>query len=66
MKKYFLELIKGGILSLIALLVFSCRLKSVPSEYTFIENGLENVELSKLGNGKILIYNGAGFLYKNG
>ncbi|GIQ57552.1 hypothetical protein Flavo103_06880 [Flavobacterium collinsii] len=64
MKKYFLELIKRGILPLIAFLVFSCGLKSVPSEYTFIENGLVNVELSKLGNGKILIYNGAGFLYK--
>ncbi|MFH6992691.1 hypothetical protein [Flavobacterium sp. FlaQc-48] len=45
-------------------LACSCALKSIPSEYTFIKSGFEKVELDKLGNGKILIYNGAGISHK--
>lgn len=48
----------------IIFLACSCGLKSIPSEYTFIKSGFEKVELDKLGNGKILIYNGAGISHK--
>ena len=43
------------------LLITSCALKPITSEYNFITTDLEKVEL---GNGKILIYNGANILHK--
>ncbi|WBX70364.1 hypothetical protein [Tenacibaculum retecalamus] len=42
----------------------SCALKPITSEYTFIKTDLEKVEMDKLGNGTILIYNGADILHK--
>ncbi|MCJ7936005.1 MAG: hypothetical protein MUW56_20845 [Chryseobacterium sp.] len=39
----------------------SCALKSIPSEYSTVS--LDKVDTSTLGNGKVLIYNGAGFLH---
>ncbi|CAM2995721.1 hypothetical protein DRF59_11005 [Chryseobacterium flavum] len=39
----------------------SCALKSIPSEYSTVK--IDNVDTGNLGNGKILIYNGAGFLH---
>ena len=42
----------------------SCALKPITSEYTFIKTDLEKVEIEKLGNGTILIYNGADILHK--
>ena len=44
-----------------ARLITSCALKPITSEYNFITTDLEKVEL---GNGKILIYNGANILHK--
>ncbi|MCC9062628.1 hypothetical protein [Flavobacterium piscisymbiosum] len=64
MKQYFIKLFKQSVLCFILFLVFSCGLKSIPSEYTFIKNGFEKVELDNLGNGKVLIYNGADILHK--
>lgn len=51
-------------LFLITLLFSSCALKPITSQYTFVETDLNNVALEKLGNGKILIYNGADILHK--
>ncbi|KAB7530786.1 hypothetical protein F8C76_04615 [Flagellimonas olearia] len=45
-------------------LINSCALKPITSEYTFIKTDIENVELNDLGNGNILIYNGANILHK--
>ena len=45
-------------------LLTSCALRPITSEYTFIKTDLEKVELNKLGNGTILIYNGANILHK--
>ncbi|WP_419212722.1 hypothetical protein ACNR9Q_01035 [Maribacter sp. X9] len=45
-------------------LLTSCALKPITSEYTFIKTNIENVELNDLGNGNILIYNGANILHK--
>ncbi|ARV16937.1 hypothetical protein [Polaribacter sp. SA4-12] len=59
MKKY-----KFLLLLSIVLLISSCALKPIISEYTFIKTDLENVDLDKLGNGTILIYNGADILHK--
>ncbi|MCY0968434.1 hypothetical protein [Chryseobacterium wangxinyae] len=39
----------------------SCALRSVPSDYSDVK--IESVDLSTLGNGKILIYNGASILH---
>lgn len=46
------------------ILLNSCALKPITSEYTFIKKDLENVELNDLGDGDILIYNGANILHK--
>lgn len=58
------RVIKLIALSVIILLVSSCALKAIPSEYTSVKNGFENVELDKLGNGKVLIYNGSDVSHK--
>ena len=42
----------------------SCALKPVTSEYNFIKTDLEQVDLEKLGNGTVLIYNGANIFHK--
>ena len=39
----------------------SCALRSIPSDYTTVK--LETVDTNSLGNGKVLIYNGAGILH---
>jgi len=52
------------ILFLTGLLFNSCALKPIISEYTFVKTNLEKIELDKLGNGTILIYNGADILHK--
>lgn len=46
------------------LLLTSCALRPITSEYTFIKTDIENVELNDLGNGNVLIYNGANILHK--
>ena len=49
----------------ISLLIFtSCALKPIKTEYTFIKTNIEKVELDQLGEGNILIYNGANILHK--
>lgn len=40
----------------------SCALRSVPSDYTSVK--MEVIDNNTLGNGKVLIYNGAGALHK--
>ena len=63
MKHSFLRTIKQIVFFFIFLLLSSCGLKSIPSEYTFVKTDFENVDLDKLGNGKVLIYNGADILH---
>ncbi|WPO80241.1 hypothetical protein [Flavobacterium sp. KACC 22761] len=57
-------IIKLIVFSFVILLLSSCALKAIPSQYTPVKDGFENVELDKLGNGKVLIYNGADILHK--
>ena len=45
-------------------LLNSCALKPIKSEYNFSDSGLINYDLTKLGKGKVLIYNGANILHK--
>ncbi len=52
------------IASISFILLTSCALKPITSEYPFIKTNIENVELDDLGNGNILIYNGANILHK--
>jgi hypothetical protein len=59
MKKY-----KFLLLLSIVLCISSCALKPIISEYTFIKTDLENIDIDKLGNGTVLIYNGADILHK--
>ncbi|XMO86609.1 hypothetical protein AAFN75_17630 [Algibacter sp. AS12] len=56
--------LKNIILFSLVLLLTSCALKPITSDYTFIKTDLEKVELDNLGNGTILIYNGADILHK--
>ncbi|MCF1423069.1 hypothetical protein [Mangrovimonas futianensis] len=53
------------IITLLSLILLtSCALKPITSEYTFLKTNIENVELNDLGNGNVLIYNGANILHK--
>lgn len=59
MKKFtFLIVFSAG------LLLSSCALRSIPSEYNFIQTDHDKVALENLGNGQVLIYNGANILHK--
>ncbi|MRX39069.1 hypothetical protein GJU43_07270 [Flavobacterium sp. LC2016-23] len=64
MRHYILKTIRTTVFFFTLFLAYSCGLKAIPSDYTFIKGGFEKVELDKLGNGKILIYNGAGISHK--
>ena len=44
-------------------LFYSCGLKPISSEYTFIKTDLKDVSLDLLGDGHVLIYNGANMLH---
>lgn len=46
------------------LLLSSCALRPIPSEYSFVKTDLDSVNIDNLGNGQILIYNGANFLHR--
>lgn len=63
MKHFFLSTIKKTLFFFSCILISSCGLKSIPSEYTFVKTDFENVSLEKLGNGKVLVYNGADILH---
>lgn len=43
------------------LMLNSCALRAIPSDYSDVR--VETVDLSTLGNGKVLIYNGASILH---
>ncbi len=48
---------------LILILFSSCGLRPIPSEHTLVQIDKEEINLNKLGNGKILIYNDANILH---
>jgi len=56
--------IKIIIIACILTSLTSCALKPITSEYTFIKTNVKNVQLNDLGNGDVLIYNGANILHK--
>lgn len=64
MKNAFLRTIKTTLFFITFLTVSSCALRPIPSEYSFIKTGFDNVDLNNLGNGKVLIYNGADIMHK--
>ncbi len=64
MKSIYNFKIKNLIILLSVLLITSCGLKPIAPEYTFVKTNFETVELEKLGQGTILIYNGADILHK--
>lgn len=52
-------------LALVLILILtSCGLRPISSEYNFIKTDIGNPTLDNLGNGKVLIYNGASFPFK--
>lgn len=53
--------IKLGLFIVLAALS-SCALKPIPTEYNYVK--LETVDATTLGNGKVMIYNGAGIMHK--
>ena len=59
MKKAYLILACSAFLPLT-----SCALKAIPSEYSYIKTDLTKVDINDLGNGTVLIYNGANILHK--
>lgn len=46
------------------ILLNSCALKPITSQYNFVKTTIKNVRLNDLGNGNILIYNGSNILHK--
>lgn len=55
------KFIKGSFLISTALILSSCALKSIPSDYNTVKLDIVNTE--NLGNGKVLVYNGAGIMH---
>jgi len=55
------KFIKGSFLISTALMLSSCALKSIPSDYNTVKLDIVNTE--NLGNGKVLVYNGAGIMH---
>jgi len=55
------KFIKGFFLGSFALMMSSCALKSIPSDYNTVKFDVVNTE--SLGNGTVLVYNGAGILH---
>ncbi|GGD28751.1 hypothetical protein [Hyunsoonleella pacifica] len=51
-------------LLLVIIIFSSCALKPISSEYDFVPTNIDEINLSSLGNGKVLIYNGADILHK--
>ena len=64
MKYHRILSIKSILLFSSIVLLSSCALKAITSEYTFVQTNIEKVELDNLKEGEILIYNGANVLYK--
>ena len=64
MKYLHILTIKNILLFSSIVLLSSCALKAITSEYTFINTNIEKVELDNLEEGEILIYNGANVLHK--
>ncbi|SEE28855.1 hypothetical protein SAMN04487765_2018 [Tenacibaculum sp. MAR_2010_89] len=46
------------------ILLNSCALKPITSQYNFVKTTIKNIRLNDLGNGNILIYNGSNILHK--
>ncbi|WP_299136475.1 hypothetical protein [uncultured Tenacibaculum sp.] len=46
------------------ILLNSCALKPITSQYNFVKTTIKNIQLNDLGNGNILIYNGSNILHK--
>ena len=63
MKNIFLPSGKQFLLLLSFVLLTSCALKPIPSEYNVVPQNQGQVSASSLGNGKVLLYNGANFLH---
>lgn len=55
---------KAILLILACVALSSCALKPIPSQFNFVKTNLEVVSLDSLGNGTIMVYNGANFLHK--
>lgn len=55
------KFIKGSFLISTVLMLSSCALKSIPSDYNTVKLDIVNTE--NLGNGKVLVYNGAGIMH---
>ncbi|GAA4807606.1 hypothetical protein [Litoribaculum gwangyangense] len=49
---------------LIVLILSGCALKPISSEYAFVKMEVNDIQLDKLGNGNVLIYNGADILHR--
>lgn len=64
MKYNFLNKIKSAVFFLMLFIAGSCALKPISSEYTFEKTDVKSIDSSLLGNGKVLVYNGAGFFHK--
>lgn len=46
------------------ILLTSCALKPIASEYAYVKSDVGDIALDDLGNGSILVYNGANILHK--
>jgi len=61
---YIIKNYKHYFIITILLLFVSCGLKPIESNYQYIDTEIENINLDDLGNGKILIHNGANVFHK--
>lgn len=57
-------IIKASLFVVFILTLSSCALQPIVSQYDYQQYKDEKVDIAKLGNGKVLIYNGADGLHK--
>ncbi|WP_242404079.1 hypothetical protein [Formosa agariphila] len=55
--------LKFSLIIVAILLCNACGLKPIASEYTFVKTDVEDVDINQLGDGHVLIYNGANMLH---
>ena len=64
MNRRFTEITRLILTSFFLLFIVSCALRPITAEYNVTKLEKDNIGLQELGNGKVLIYNGADILHK--
>ncbi len=64
LQKSNMKTLKISLVLSVFLLLTSCGLKPIPSAYNYTKTSMQNIKPDDLGEGSVLIYNGADLLHK--